>query len=287
MKKSTSKITICIPVYERYDFFEEAIRSAIGQSITCNVIVIDNASSHNRFEKYCQKNLIQYIRNDSNLGMIGNWNECIISAKTEWVSILHDDDVLHPDFISHFLNILELYPEAVGIAAEVTIGKEPSLDSFAIQNISKKIIKFQPDFFLSRNLSPFPGVAFKRESALYLGGFLETAYPISDLDLWYRLLSMGSIYLIDLSLAFYRISKEQSSKEFAEEMLKATYKFKLQIAKNSYEKKCVEQSILSLKTFYEKAYSIKLKIPFDFLTRLKIFFQYWVQKLFKQGTCYI
>ena len=42
----TDLLTIAMPVYERKDFFVEALESAIKQTIKCKIIVIDNCSSH-------------------------------------------------------------------------------------------------------------------------------------------------------------------------------------------------------------------------------------------------
>ena len=101
----TDKITIAIPVYERYEYFEEALNSAINQSVTCRIIVVDNASQTKSFETQITKTAnsnIKYYRNHKNLGMVGNWNECIKLTTTEWLTILHDDDILFPDFIKEY-----------------------------------------------------------------------------------------------------------------------------------------------------------------------------------------
>lgn len=98
-----SKLTIAIPVCNRYDYFEEALSSATGQSSRCEVLVVDNASSHDRFELCCKLYKdrgasIRYVRNPSNLGLFGNWNRCAELSETEFTVILCDDDVLSLDY---------------------------------------------------------------------------------------------------------------------------------------------------------------------------------------------
>lgn len=102
----TDLITIAIPVYERTSFFVEAIESALNQTVRCNVIVVDNFSSHNYFRDKCKEKKVSYFRNDSNIGMFPNWNKCFEFANTEFVLILGDDDVLNENYVSVFLDKL-------------------------------------------------------------------------------------------------------------------------------------------------------------------------------------
>jgi glycosyltransferase involved in cell wall biosynthesis len=105
----TEKLTICIPVYERYDYFEEAITSAISQTVKCKIIVSDNASSHSKFKDYCLLHGIQYYRNDTNLGVFANWNKCFSHSNTPYVTILGDDDILYQNYVESFLEAEEKF----------------------------------------------------------------------------------------------------------------------------------------------------------------------------------
>jgi hypothetical protein len=110
MRDHTELVTIAIPVYERYDFFEKAINSAINQSITCSIIVVDNASSHPKFEDFCSSRNIKYFRNEFNIGMFPNWNKCFELADSAFVHILGDDDYLENNYIESFLNQYKEFP---------------------------------------------------------------------------------------------------------------------------------------------------------------------------------
>lgn len=107
MSTFTDILTIAIPVYERKEFFEQALDSALNQSIKCSIIVVDNGSSHDEFLKTVQiKNneCIKYYRNNKNIGLYGNWNKCVAYTNTEFVMILGDDDILETDYVENFLN---------------------------------------------------------------------------------------------------------------------------------------------------------------------------------------
>jgi GT2 family glycosyltransferase len=225
----TELFTITIPVFNRYEFFEEAIASALNQSVRCSVIVVDNNSDHNKFEEYVtQLNdpLVTYHRNEKNLGMVGNWNRCIELANTPWVSILHDDDALHPDFIKSILRVIKYNPDAGLIAGKVKVGyQQPeSFKYYAKKNPRFKFIK--NTFFLYRNLSPFPGVAFKRALVEKAGFFDPSLHPVADLYFWYRLTCISKTAIIEDLLAFYRISSTQESFSNVKKLVEATQVFK-------------------------------------------------------------
>ena len=106
-------VTITFPVYERFDFFEEALNSALNQTVQCPIIVVDNGSSHNKFKLLCEKyqRRVKYYRNPDNIGMFPNWNRCFELAETEYAIIVGDDDILMPTYIEEFLNVYEKHPE--------------------------------------------------------------------------------------------------------------------------------------------------------------------------------
>lgn len=110
---NTPQLTIAIPVYERTEYFEEALESALSQTIYCPIVVVDNGSSHNRFRDIIElKNSnILYKKNSKNLGMFANWNLAAKSALTNFVIILGDDDYLNPDYAEKFLATLHAYPD--------------------------------------------------------------------------------------------------------------------------------------------------------------------------------
>lgn len=104
-------LTIAIPVFERTEFFEEALYSLLNQTVKCKVIVVDNNSSHTFFQEICGKFKVDYFKNSSNIGMFPNWNKCFELAKTEFVMILGDDDILDLNYVSIFQASLKDNPD--------------------------------------------------------------------------------------------------------------------------------------------------------------------------------
>jgi len=117
----TDKISIAIPVYNRIEFFEEAIDSALNQTIKCEVIVVDNASDTDYFQRICARKGVQYFRSHKNVGMFNNWNRCFQLCKTDFLLILGDDDILLNDYVKRFLESLHSYPNLTLFYTDFTI----------------------------------------------------------------------------------------------------------------------------------------------------------------------
>ena len=56
-------ITVAIPVYERFDYFINAVNSVLNQTLATEIIVVDNNSSHNKFAEFCSKQNITFFKN--------------------------------------------------------------------------------------------------------------------------------------------------------------------------------------------------------------------------------
>ncbi|MGD9930762.1 MAG: glycosyltransferase family 2 protein [Mangrovibacterium sp.] len=106
----TDLLTIAMPVYERKEFFVEALESAINQTVKCKIIVVDNCSSHNFYEQVCKEKGITYYRNDENIGMARNYGRCFDLSETEYVMNLQDDDILSPIYVESFVNAHKQHP---------------------------------------------------------------------------------------------------------------------------------------------------------------------------------
>ncbi|OYU44408.1 MAG: hypothetical protein CFE44_13115 [Burkholderiales bacterium PBB4] len=110
----TDLITIAIPCYNRIEYFHDAIKGALNQTVPCRVLVVDNASPTDDYERACgalANPRIRYVRNEANIGMFGNWNRCIELSETPYVHILGDDDLVSIRYVECFLKALKEDPE--------------------------------------------------------------------------------------------------------------------------------------------------------------------------------
>lgn len=97
--------SIVMPVYQRVLGFKDALESALAVRGCQEVLVLDDKSDHDEFEKIVKAvddPRARYIRNEENQGLFGNWNRGIELAAGEFVSVLCSDDLIEPDAFELF-----------------------------------------------------------------------------------------------------------------------------------------------------------------------------------------
>ncbi len=113
-------VTIAIPTYNRSDgYLREALESALAQDYEAlEIVVVDNAStdSTGAYVSSVADERLRYIRNETNLGVNGNFNACLEHARGEYFLLLHDDDRIDPDFVTCCMNALQAFSTTVAPA---------------------------------------------------------------------------------------------------------------------------------------------------------------------------
>jgi glycosyltransferase involved in cell wall biosynthesis len=114
-----SEVTIAIPFYSGLDYLRGALDSLRAQ--TCPDwlgIVVDDAGPDPEARQlvagYADDRLT-YVRNETNLGLAGNWNTCLRIAETEYVTLFHADDELEPIYVALVLAGHHAHPGAVAV----------------------------------------------------------------------------------------------------------------------------------------------------------------------------
>jgi glycosyltransferase involved in cell wall biosynthesis len=101
--KPNPLVTIAIPTYNRANgFLKQALQSAVNQTYRhLEIIVSDNCSKDHTemLVKTFDDPRIRYIKHPTNIGASNNFNFCVNEAKGIYFCMLHDDDLIDPDFI--------------------------------------------------------------------------------------------------------------------------------------------------------------------------------------------
>ncbi|NOV02083.1 glycosyltransferase family 2 protein [Paenibacillus planticolens] len=99
----TPLVSILLPTYERPQYLEQALLSALNQTYSHIEIIICDNSRDDTTEQVVQSYLpphsgfnIKYVRNETNIGPIANQHKCFKLASGEYVNYLMDDDLFHP-----------------------------------------------------------------------------------------------------------------------------------------------------------------------------------------------
>jgi glycosyltransferase involved in cell wall biosynthesis len=104
-------VTIGISTYNRADgYLREALVSALAQDYQpLEIVISDNASTDATAELVAElaDDRVTYFRHEKNIGANGNFNHCLAMANGEYFLLLHDDDRIDADIVSHCMRALE------------------------------------------------------------------------------------------------------------------------------------------------------------------------------------
>lgn len=202
-------LTIAMPVYERGDFFKEALESALHQTPPVNVMVLDNASTKTDFKTLIaayDSSRITYHRNPANLGGHANFNLCIKLCPTPFVLILHDDDVLEPDYIKRFSQqfdpAIDFYWCKVSVIdGEGRIVREEAVDYVAFQQIEP---------WCTHN-GAYQGVIMRCAKAIELGMFDRGVWYFPDWNLYMKFMLQARTRFLPFRGVRYRMCELSAS----------------------------------------------------------------------------
>lgn len=211
-------VSIVVPTYRRQDLLLQAVTSALAQQYDrpYEVVVVDNdpasdgAWLRDRLEAIASPPSLRYFVNAGNLGMFGNWNRGIELAQAKWVTLLHDDDWLSPVFLS---TITPLLQESVVMAAcDVDVGTGDYLETTLRARPPGRVDRLTIDDLVFGNVSPAPGIVFRRDVMRDVGGFDPDLYPCADYEAYVRCARRGQVLRARQTLAYYRTSDSATFK---------------------------------------------------------------------------
>jgi glycosyltransferase involved in cell wall biosynthesis len=107
--------SVCISAYKS-KFLYDAISSILNQTYSeFELIILDDCSPNPISEVIGQFSdiRISYIKNEVNVGaenLVHNWNKCLQLANGEYIIMMGDDDILKPNYLEVFKNLIIRYP---------------------------------------------------------------------------------------------------------------------------------------------------------------------------------
>ncbi len=214
--KRDPKVSVCIPTYNRASLLRETIQSVLSQTFEeFELIVSDNASNDSTEDvvNSFKDNRIQYIKNERNIGLVGNFNQCLALAKGEYVTVFHDDDLMLPDNLVVKVRALDLNPGVGFVHSKVHIIDEcgailhynTSLDNLQTGDSIESGRDFLRRSLLSDNLVYPTSVLIRKECYLKLGGFSDKVHFTTDFEYWMRISTNYDVMFLAKPLIKYRM----------------------------------------------------------------------------------
>jgi glycosyltransferase involved in cell wall biosynthesis len=211
--RSTPKVSVLIPTYNSAPFLDEAIQSVLNQSYPdFELIIVDNKSTDNTsevIEKYLGDKRVSYYINQTNIGLVNNFNKCLTYAKGDYIKFLCSDDKFHPDLLSKFVQVLDAYPNVVLVTSNKEgFGTKSFTERPPVQYLQpgKKVIS---QSIQDCNWIGEPTTVMFRRKNLQVGNFNNEYKYFPDWDMWLRQLTLGDCYIIPETLSYFRLHPNQ------------------------------------------------------------------------------
>jgi glycosyltransferase involved in cell wall biosynthesis len=178
-------VAIVITTYNHASFLEAAIRSALGQSVPADqIIVVDDGSTDHPERITAQFAAVRSIR-QPNAGLSAARNTGWRAATTEFVVFLDADDRLLPDALANNLHRLIAEPEAgmsYGgyIYVDTVAGWRGIVDFFPAA-------EGYPALLRANLIGMHAAVMYRRANLAEIGGFDEGLAACEDYDVYLRM----------------------------------------------------------------------------------------------------
>lgn len=221
LKKPAKYHTFTICAYKESPYLEECIKSIKNQSIKSNVIIC-SSTKNKHIEDLAKKYKIQTYFRKGQSDIQDDWNFAVSNAKTELVTVVHQDDVYDKDYLE---NILINY---TGEELMLTTDNFYYINGKSVDNKNlklKRILKFPLRIpFIGnirwvRVMTLSLGNTIQCPSATYNKKLIKGSIFTSDLkfgldwDTFLKIYRMkGKIRYIPLKLMSFRISDEATTK---------------------------------------------------------------------------
>jgi glycosyltransferase involved in cell wall biosynthesis len=217
------KVSVLMPVYQGEGYLREAIESILSQTFTnFEFIIIDDASTDRSVDiikSYCDPR-IRFVRNNTNLGLIGTLNRGLDMGCGEYIARMDQDDVSLAERLAKQVAFMDSQPE---VAASGTwardIDDEGKVIGARCLAVGKQMMY---DFWW-----PCPII---HPSAIISKAHLQNlrydsdALHCEDYDLWLRLKQKHKLDNLPEYLVLYRVHSESTSIKYRETQLRSVHR---------------------------------------------------------------
>lgn len=225
------RLSIAIPTFRRFDLLPETLASVfrLRFDFPVEVLVVDNDPENDELAVEAMRPFagqsLAYFKNRVNVGMFPNWTRCIELARGDYVTILHDDDLLEPAFAEEINRWLGAgaQPDAamawrhrvLDERAQRPGENDPSplrrLQAL-LEPIRRKVKRTSvAQLFFANPFAGTLGVVLDRAKAQAMGGFDPAWYPIADYEFWCRWAGKhGPLSITRRQVSLYRMRQNES-----------------------------------------------------------------------------
>ena len=208
------RVSVVIPCYDYGRFLPECVASVLAQDgVRVDVTIVDDASTDDSVavaERLAAADCrVTVVRHPENRGHIVTFNNALAAATADYVVKMDADDALPAGSLSRSVDLLEAHPEVAlvyGYPLTFTTAPPPDVPT----TVTAWSVWTGEEWIASRvrrghNVIMQPEVVMRRSALDEVGGHRDAVPEASDLNLWLRLASAGSVGRVNGPVqGFYR-----------------------------------------------------------------------------------
>jgi glycosyltransferase involved in cell wall biosynthesis len=216
-KDNIPLVSICIPCYNSEKTILKTLNSILNQTYqNFELLISDNHSLDNTIE-ICEKigdPRIRIFKNNENIGAGPNFNKVIELATGKFIAIFHADDVYCPTIIEKQIQTFQKNP-SIGAVFTMTYYIDENDNIIGERKLPKNLKNKKQMYFCEifinilehhNSFLTCPSVMIKGEIGKKLVPLRTDIFgPSIDLDIWFIILNIAPIVIIDEKLMKYRL----------------------------------------------------------------------------------
>ena len=237
-------VSVCIPAYNNADYISETIDCILNQTYkNIELVICDDHSTDKTIEviqSYSDPRVKLFL-NEKNLGMSGNWNNCLNHCTGEFIKLICADDMLANDALEKEVMALINHPSAVMSESDTQFrdlqgNTKGSYTRYKKSGLVDGKVIARAGLF-SRNLFGAPlNNTFRRSVLEQVHGFDPSFKYILDYDFWVSIACLGDVYIIHEPLNYFRLrSDSNTGKVLTTEQKAYVEEHKMLLRKHSHE----------------------------------------------------
>ncbi len=208
--------SIVIPSYNGSQFITQAIDSAINQTRPADEIIVSDDNSSDETLDICKKygNKIKLFKNiEGPSGFVNGWNNSIAHASSDFISLLHQDDILDPTFLEEAEKALNEHPHVKHLfsVCKYIDGKNRIIGTSYQNNTPNNVIFYSGKEYMESfrdignpHIHRCPGV-ITHKSIFERCKYRSEAGHIADNDFFFRVGQFTDVIGLLSPLSSYRI----------------------------------------------------------------------------------
>lgn len=222
-------VTVAVMSYNNASFVGQTVESVLAQEgVNLELLVFDDCSPDDSLqvlERYQQDPRFTYKVNERNLGMIGNYNQCLRSGSGRYVVVLGSDDIIYPGHLRSLVAAMDQHPQvALGYTQCLWIDQHGQVLKHAVHpgHRANNYVGGRDELvdLLTHDSYITPSAAIFRRSALpgftLEDGCIHREQMLAgDWELWTRIAQVAPDFLfLNQASVGYRIHGGQISQKF-------------------------------------------------------------------------